>query len=150
MPSPFPGMDPYLEGSLWTTLHFTLAAEIVRQIAPRLRPKYVALPVERYALEITRGADRSSAGIYPDVGVAQVQLSRVEDRPVSLVWPILLNQSLPTVPIPLLAGDDDVHFDLQVAFTASYELLGYELLINYTAPPEISLNQTEARLASEF
>ncbi|MBI3361959.1 MAG: DUF4058 family protein, partial [Chloroflexi bacterium] len=27
MPSPFPGMDPYLEGSLWTTVHFGLSAE---------------------------------------------------------------------------------------------------------------------------
>lgn len=25
MSSPFPGMDPYWKGSLWTTLHFTLA-----------------------------------------------------------------------------------------------------------------------------
>ena len=29
MPSPFPGMDPYLEGALWTTVHFSLSAEIV-------------------------------------------------------------------------------------------------------------------------
>lgn len=55
MPSPFAGMDPYLEGSLWTTLHFTLAAEIVRQLSPKLRPHYVALPVERFTLEITQG-----------------------------------------------------------------------------------------------
>ncbi|RLT43090.1 MAG: DUF4058 family protein, partial [Chloroflexi bacterium] len=44
MPSPFPGMAPYLEGPLWTTLHFTLGAEIVRQLAPRLRPRYLVLP----------------------------------------------------------------------------------------------------------
>lgn len=54
------------------------------------------------------------------------------------------------MPVPLLAGDDDIRFDLQAAFTASYELLGYELLVNYTAPPEIPLNQTETRLASEY
>ena len=30
MPSPFPGMDPYLEGSLWTTVHAQLSAEIAR------------------------------------------------------------------------------------------------------------------------
>ena len=33
MPSPFPGMDPYLEGSLWATVHFQLSAEIARQLA---------------------------------------------------------------------------------------------------------------------
>jgi uncharacterized protein DUF4058 len=46
MPSPFPDMDPYLEGALWTTFHFALGAEIVRQLAPRLRPRYLVLPVE--------------------------------------------------------------------------------------------------------
>ncbi|MDQ4078698.1 MAG: DUF4058 family protein, partial [Chloroflexota bacterium] len=41
-------MDPYLEGSLWTTVHFSLSAEIVRQLAPRVRPRYLVLPVERF------------------------------------------------------------------------------------------------------
>lgn len=51
MSSPFPGMDLYLEGSLWTTVHFTLASEIVRQLAPQLRPRYLVLPVERFVME---------------------------------------------------------------------------------------------------
>lgn len=48
MPSPFPGMDPYLEGSLWTTVHSQLSSEIARQLAPRLQPKYLALTTERF------------------------------------------------------------------------------------------------------
>ena len=51
MPSPFPGMDPYLEGALWTKVHFSLSAEIVRQLAPKLRPRYLVLPAERFAME---------------------------------------------------------------------------------------------------
>jgi hypothetical protein len=47
MPSPFPGMDPYLEGPTWMSFHGQLIAEIARQLAPRLRPKYVALMDER-------------------------------------------------------------------------------------------------------
>ena len=47
-PSPFPGMDPYLEGRLWTTVHFSLSAEFVRQLAPKLRPRYLVLPAERF------------------------------------------------------------------------------------------------------
>jgi Protein of unknown function (DUF4058) len=50
MPNPFPGMDPYLEGDLWTTLHTDLCAEIARQLAPKLRPKYVALSTRRVVL----------------------------------------------------------------------------------------------------
>ena len=41
MPSPFPGMDPYLEGYLWPDVHQALAAKIRQQLAPRLRPRYV-------------------------------------------------------------------------------------------------------------
>jgi Protein of unknown function (DUF4058) len=48
MPSPFPGMDPYLEGDVWTSFHTHLATEIARQLTPRLRPKYVALPEKRF------------------------------------------------------------------------------------------------------
>src|SRR5207249_4412985 len=48
MPSPFPGMDPYLEGDLWTSVNALLATQIVRQLMPKLRPHYVALPRERF------------------------------------------------------------------------------------------------------
>jgi hypothetical protein len=41
MPSPFPGMDPYLEGSEWVSVHAELSSEIARQLAPKLRPKYI-------------------------------------------------------------------------------------------------------------
>lgn len=51
MSSPFPGMDPYLEGSLWATAHPQLSVEIARQLAPKLRPKYVALPNERFVVD---------------------------------------------------------------------------------------------------
>ena len=31
MPSPFPGMDPFLEGSQWTSVHTALSVEIARE-----------------------------------------------------------------------------------------------------------------------
>ena len=42
MPSPFPGMDPYLEGYLWSDVHQSLAAQIKRQLVPFISPRYVA------------------------------------------------------------------------------------------------------------
>ena len=30
MPSPFPGMDPYLESDLWTSFHAMLGVELVK------------------------------------------------------------------------------------------------------------------------
>jgi hypothetical protein len=47
----FPGMDPYLEGSLWTSVHTQLSAVIAWQLAPKVRPKYLVLPTERFVLE---------------------------------------------------------------------------------------------------
>jgi hypothetical protein len=41
MPSPFPGMDPYLEGSEWRSVQTHLSVEIARFLAPRLQPKYI-------------------------------------------------------------------------------------------------------------
>ena len=72
MPSPFPGMDPYLEGDMWQEFHETLASAIRAQLMPRLTPKYVALLAKRYTL------DRPALGVfdappprivYPDVHV---------------------------------------------------------------------------------
>jgi hypothetical protein len=45
-------MDPYLEGSLWTTVHAAPGTEIAHQLVPKLRPRYVALPVERFVLDV--------------------------------------------------------------------------------------------------
>jgi len=72
MASPFPGMDPYLEGEMWQEFHETLASAIRAQLQPHLVPKYVALLAKRYVLDrpslsvIGLPAERV---IYPDVHV---------------------------------------------------------------------------------
>ncbi len=43
MPSPFPGMDPYLESpALWPDVHHGLISGIQEALNPHLRPRYVA------------------------------------------------------------------------------------------------------------
>src|SRR5262252_1133096 len=75
MPSPFPGMDPYLEGALWTTVHFSLSAEIVRQLAPRLRPRYLVLPAERFVTEPPESVAISTvAGTAQGMAIARAPL----------------------------------------------------------------------------
>ncbi len=251
MPSPFPGMDPYLEGSLWTTFHFSLAAEIVRQLAPKVRPRYLVLPEERFVVDVPDSIGiTTTRDVYPDVGVADseirepqasyataeevplrmatvvpepvphvsieirdvaereletaieiisptnkrgegrreylarrlrilrstahlleidllrkgqrvpmqqalpdepyfVLLSRVEDRPITEVWPVALAQPLPTVPVPMLAGDPDVPLDLQLVFTQVYDLVHYDRAIDYRHPPETPLNATQVQWTAE-
>jgi hypothetical protein len=245
MPSPFPGMDPYLEGPLWTTLHFSLAAELVRQLAPRLRPRYLVLPVERFVLDTIDTVSITTTSIYPDVGLVQSQpqpsreealtiataplrlatvvpeavphvtieirntaertlvtaieilsptnkrgqgrveylakregillstahlleidllrqgqrvpmreplpsapyfvfLSRGRERPFTEVWPISQREPLPVVPVPLLPDDADAPLDLQLVFTNVYDLLNYDLVVDYRQPPAIPLDEADA------
>jgi hypothetical protein len=71
MPSPFPGMDPYLEGSLWQSVHFQLSMEIARQLAPKIRPRYLALTPERFVYDIPEEVAITTRSLYPDVGVIE-------------------------------------------------------------------------------
>ncbi|MBE9095791.1 DUF4058 family protein [Tychonema sp. LEGE 07203] len=50
MPSPFPGVDPYLEHpDFWPGIHHLLISEIARFLSPQVRPKYlVYLEVRMY------------------------------------------------------------------------------------------------------
>jgi len=70
MPSPFPGMDPYIEGSeVWRDFHSDLAGEIRARLNALLRPKYYAyseVTMTYDAVEI--GVPRRHQG-RPDVGV---------------------------------------------------------------------------------
>jgi hypothetical protein len=73
MPSPFPGMDPYLEDPLhWRDVHHSLAGQIRRQLVPRLSPRYVARLETRL---VAFSPDEEEISIlYPDIEVTQKQL----------------------------------------------------------------------------
>ncbi|MBU0705542.1 MAG: DUF4058 family protein [Chloroflexi bacterium] len=73
MPSPFPGMDPYLEGKLlWHDVHQRLAGQISRQIAPRLSPRYVARLETRFVASTPDG--QTVSVLYPDVDVTPARI----------------------------------------------------------------------------
>lgn len=42
MPSPFPGMDPYIESWIWGTFHANLITAIYERLNPRLPKRYIA------------------------------------------------------------------------------------------------------------
>ncbi len=257
MPSPFPGMDPYLEGELWQEFHETLAGAIRAQLIPHLRPKYVALLAKRYVIDrpVLSIIDVPPRIIYPDVHILKtpatssttcvggtdvvvtepatelrsfiqtevpllrveirdvanrrlvafieilspankrgdgrreyhekrseilltdvhlleldllrqgiriplegeppaahyyIYLSRADRRPYTQVWPVALRQPLPTVPVPLLSPDPDVPLDVQAAVRACFDLVGYERLLDYTAPfPPPTLAEADATWMEE-
>ncbi|MEB3340879.1 DUF4058 family protein [Okeania sp.] len=67
MPSPFPGIDPYLEHpDLWPGLHNKLIVRIADLLSPQLSPKYsVSLAVRMYEINDTE----SLLADIPDVSV---------------------------------------------------------------------------------
>ena len=69
MPNPFLGMDPYLEGDVWTSVHTDLCAQIVRQLSPLIRPKYIATTNRRFVVAVEQPRGRHDS--YPDVGVVE-------------------------------------------------------------------------------
>jgi hypothetical protein len=75
MTSPFPGMDPYLEGEMWQEFHETIAGAIRAQLIPKLQPKYVAFLAKRYILERPAlsilDLPQEQRVIYPDVHVVK-------------------------------------------------------------------------------
>ena len=99
MPSPFPGMDPYLEGEMWQEFHERLANQVSAQLMPLLTPRYVALLAKRYVMD---SSALSVVGLppervlYPDVHVAESK--RVQEAQVT--WPAGSAVAEPAVELP--------------------------------------------------
>lgn len=118
MPSPFPGMDPYLEGYLWPDFHNALAGKLRQRLAPLIRPRYVAR-LGVYVVEDT--APESEIGImYPDVEVAlgrpDTQISETPASYVTTPAPLVLPHVWPVeVQITMVEIRDVAHNRLVTA-----------------------------------
>ena len=51
MPSPFPGMDPFIEQQKWTSFHTRFITELCDVLVAKLSPRYEVDPEERIYLE---------------------------------------------------------------------------------------------------
>ncbi|MDB9529515.1 DUF4058 family protein [Oscillatoria sp. CS-180] len=97
MPSPFPGMDPYLEGYLWPDVHSALASKIRQKLTPLLRPKYIAR-LEVYLVEDP--FPEGEVGIlYPDVEVLEAPSQAPSRQGDSSDIAVITPPSL-TLPVP--------------------------------------------------
>src|SRR5436309_2752984 len=115
MPSPFPGMDPYLEGSSWMSVHAQLSAEIARQLAPKLRPRYLALMTERFVLEMPEDVAVTTASLSPDVGMVEAGPTTFGGREVGIATaPLRLATVMPEL-IP--------HFTVEIRDRADRQLV---------------------------
>lgn len=76
MPSPFPGMDPFIEMQEWDDFHPNFIMEVQAQLGPRIEPKYIVRIEKRLYFERTvddAPEPRSRQQRLPDVSVLQVR-----------------------------------------------------------------------------
>jgi len=79
MPTPFPGMDPYLEQhGRWPGVHTRLIVAIADALGPMVRPRYWVAVEERSYLAMVTSDGRV---IVPDVAVADQEPSSYADSP---------------------------------------------------------------------
>lgn len=69
MPSPFPGIDPFIESQKWPDFHNRLIIEMADLLMPPLRPRYV-VEVERNVFIEEPSGNGASRTIRPDLTVS--------------------------------------------------------------------------------
>ena len=118
MPSPFPGMDPYIEDpEIWSDFHGDLAGEIRATLNTRIQPRYVArlTPLVTYEeVEISQ-----ARAIRPDVGVWRPRPREDEDgvpEASSVVTKAPVESSVP-IELPLRL------FSIEIRDTGSLQLV---------------------------
>jgi hypothetical protein len=66
--------------------------------------------------------------------VVLVNRAQKGDVRISSIWPVALNETFPTVLVPLLEGDPDVPLELSKVFATVYDSYYYALRIDYMQP----------------
>jgi len=129
MPTPFPGMDPYLERpNLWSNVYNSLITAIRDTLAPLLRPRYFVAVQERAYLDEPGGMgfinipDAAVVGPYAPSPVRQrptqplsAQLTAVQPLTIDLPMPVRVRetyleiQELADDPGPSIGVNGDSH-----------------------------------------
>lgn len=99
MPSPFPGMDPFIEGQEWEDFHPTFVVLMREALAAALTPRYL-VRVERrvYVESASEGTERV---VRPDVVVLQPPPVEARSEPrtggsaATIAVPVIVNLPMP-------------------------------------------------------
>jgi Protein of unknown function (DUF4058) len=104
MPSPFPGMNPYLEyPAFWSSFHTRLLVAIADALAPDLRPKYYIEVETRTYQDLDDNEDELLIGI-PDAAVLSASSLNPSTENIQLDPGSTLTQKRPqpiTLPMPV-------------------------------------------------
>jgi hypothetical protein len=95
MPSPFPGMDPFIESRrIWSDFHLDLAAEIRAALNARIQPGYYATAVTYVTYEVIEVARSKPRAVSPDVSVWHTGLRLPTHSTVAVVDPPLAQSAV--------------------------------------------------------
>ncbi len=131
MPTPFPGMDPYLEHpALWPNVHASLIIALRDELAPRLRPRYYVAVEERVVRFVNWGFEDLRFDARPDPAV-------VPSPPESSDQRVSLDTDLPGVVTVELPGSDEVRERfLEIRDTTTDQMITVvELLLWFNKSP---------------
>lgn len=109
MNSPFPGMDPYIEGpELWSDFHNSLAYEMRVQLNQSIQPAYFARLTPYVTYEVVEVGKRQH-GIRPDVGVWHLPPSPEPGPAVATAITPAPVESRVTLEVPLRLHRVEIH-----------------------------------------
>jgi hypothetical protein len=110
MPSPFPGMDPYIEGQLWPGFHTQFISQLQRTLSPLLRPRYRILIEEHVYLsrepEGERGMIRPDGSVFESL-IGDTLLWQPSGAGVATLKPPV------TVPLPQQEAERQVYLEVR-------------------------------------
>jgi hypothetical protein len=143
-------MDPYLEApDIWPDFH-KKQSEVLESDASLIE------------LDLLRTGERLLTDPEVQVYIASVQpppdylvlVSRAWQRSVGLravrLFPILLAEALPVIPVPLRQGQEELPLDLQYVFSRAYDGGPYRRgAVDYDRPPEPPLVGEQAAWADQ-
>jgi hypothetical protein len=147
-------MDPYLEGPLWTTVHTSLINEIAHQLAPLLRPKYLALPQERVVVTVPDPVEIQARSRFPGVGVYTSEAAQPQGSGAVTTAPLMLDALLPaSVPDCYLeirdVGERRLVTAIEVLSPSIYDWYGYDRAADHAGEPPLPLAPEQQAWADE-
>jgi Protein of unknown function (DUF4058) len=143
MPSPFPGMDPYLENAeFWSAVHNRLIVAIADDLVDHLNQKY--------RVEIEKRTYFSTDEDSLLVGIADVAVVTGRgQQPLAATATVasLVQPQQVRIPIPLLFGEEEPILNLQRLLNYVYDRGRYLLAIDYIRSTQPQLSEMDAAWA---
>ena len=118
--------------------------ELKREHIFTTRTNLVEIDLLRAGRAMPLNSRKAGAGDY------RVLIARGATRPAAKLHTFGLRQPIPTIPIPLLPGEDEPTLDLNEILHALYDRARFDLRLRYDQPPIPPLREADAGWASEL